>query len=512
MISYTSVIICFLPLCLMDLSEAQASDKGSLLAPAGASDSQKTIRKLSTELQSTEHLQNNTERAFNVIYVEIAHDRTYLKVQKILREQGYTVITKGNSHLLETTIPALAVLSKVEVQDDYYKLKALNPNIRVLLIDVYGDTDSNLREMGADFILSLNFEKGDLVDLMNDIKRDIVNSTIWYKKMENLPESSRYRIIDSAELSKYVKINSDSFSPPKHFVKDNFNGIYYAVKYPYKLNYWQKRLSSKWEEKNEFMRDYVAYKLLRILLCNVCYVMLPSSEESALLAKYIEGITGNEVEPSGIHLVKLSNSYSLQDEEVIQKDFKKAFTRNLIGAIVTRKWDFHAGNSSYISGSKIGMMFDNEQSFNGYFIDMNMFVSNFVNNYFGGIYEGININNILKHIDMNELRKTVSNFVQLDLAAIFRQIQSELNPKYDQQLKELYNFMFARQTHCVNDIELFFTKLFDWNKNKGLIESQSKIVPMYTLEELIAEVRNGSVVTKKNTLPTTVSRSYHTSQ
>ena len=87
---------------------------------------------------------------------------------------------------------------------------------------------------------------------------------------------------------------------------------------------------------------------------NVCDIVLPKRAQARALAAYIGALEDD------IYLVRVSGDYKLADREVRQKEYKRAFTRNLVLSILIRKYDFYAANYRPVADAKTAMMFDND--------------------------------------------------------------------------------------------------------------------------------------------------------
>lgn len=153
-----------------------------------------------------------------------------------------------------------------------------------------------------------------------------------------------------------------------------------------------------WPTKNNSARENAAFALGRFMDANVCDIILPEKEQAKALAFYIGAL------PEDIYLVRVANDYKLSDEQVRQKTFKQAFTRNLVMAVLIRKYDYHGSNYSPISDSQVTMMFDNDQSFHKDFINIKIFTPNLMRNFFPSFrYKTINAGQLLDFISTEEL-------------------------------------------------------------------------------------------------------------
>ncbi|PIQ82742.1 MAG: hypothetical protein COV76_01890 [Candidatus Omnitrophica bacterium CG11_big_fil_rev_8_21_14_0_20_64_10] len=115
-----------------------------------------------------------------------------------------------------------------------------------------------------------------------------------------------------------------------------------------------------WRDKNSRAREYAAFRILRALQVNVADVVLPDQSDWPALER-AAGVSAAADQP---YLVRLTQSYRLNDPEVLRKDFRSAFSRALVGALFIRKWDFAAHNFGELADAPGPMMmFNNDLAF-----------------------------------------------------------------------------------------------------------------------------------------------------
>ena len=222
-----------------------------------------------------------------------------------------------------------------------------------------------------------------------------------------------------------------------------------------------------WRTKNNPVREYLAFKLARALGANVCDVVIPDPEERKIFTDFL-GSDAN-ASPDGVYLVRAAQDYQLADEQVKQKDSKRAFTRNFVAALAMRKYDFHYSNLAPLpDAEKVFMMFDGDQCFHLRAIDFSVFLRKFILNYFqwGGHFDGrINPNDLLKFIDPAELRAAIDEFKALDLNRLKGEVEEELRAKSlpTSQLSQIdayFTLLEYWQRYIGEDALMFFDKLY----------------------------------------------------
>lgn len=120
---------------------------------------------------------------------------------------------------------------------------------------------------------------------------------------------------------------------------------------------------SPWPTKNNPIRAYTIFRILRALGCNVCDVEIPYPAER----QWISDLTGADAEK--LYVVDLSTNYSVGDPEVLQGNPHKELTRRILASFFVRFWDPHVNNTGplrqdgfHAQADMPTMMFDAEES------------------------------------------------------------------------------------------------------------------------------------------------------
>ncbi|MBI3317961.1 MAG: hypothetical protein HYZ90_02275, partial [Candidatus Omnitrophica bacterium] len=215
-------------------------------------------------------------------------------------------------------------------------------------------------------------------------------------------------------------------------------------------------LLSLWPTKNDPARQYLGFRLARVLRANVPDVVFPSKSERKVFSDYLGLPSGSE-----IYLERVTTDYKLKDEEVLQKDSRRAFTCSLVVAIFMRKFDFHDHNLGPLGDSDIPMMFDHDEAFQSEYVNMEDFTIAFVRNHFprDSVNAGwINPNRLLERIDREELSRSAEAVEALDLSGFFEQLNRDLpeDLDLDARIVPLIEYLKLRQRSIRQDLISFF--------------------------------------------------------
>ncbi|GEM_PF-6374666 len=153
-------------------------------------------------------------------------------------------------------------------------------------------------------------------------------------------------------------------------------------------------------------REFLAARLIRALRGNAVDVVIPPPDERGIFADYLG------TQPEALYLSRLSFSYQPGDPEVIQRDPLKAFTRNLVIAVLLRKIDFHDGNLGPLADDgALLMAYDMDMILHSLVSDIRFYAPSFSSNYFQlhheenqAVFGGLAV-----RIDLEELSRAVSD-------------------------------------------------------------------------------------------------------
>ena len=260
---------------------------------------------------------------------------------------------------------------------------------------------------------------------------------------------------------------------------------------------------SVWPTVDNPIREYVAFRVLRELGCDVCDVEIPSPKEMNLLDQWLGGRPGRH------YLVELSTDYSLSDPKVQQKDHRREETTRIMAALLLRDWDPHSGNEGPLSDSQdVQMMFDAEQAFHDSMSDLGVFSWRFALNYFEPTTflrsshastqqedpQEVRINSLAlaEQIDMEALKSFVRTVDGLDLDALEREIRLELVQRYWKEggtevglkLEPIFRNLKRWKADYLSDARRFFRGFFQEGFSSSVGERVTVVVNPDLSEQL----------------------------
>lgn len=226
-----------------------------------------------------------------------------------------------------------------------------------------------------------------------------------------LAEESRYEAVSLDEVPRFRdRLGDTAPQYARRLVRDNqAPGIIYLIKneIPAEQTTLGGTRGKGWypfPTKNYAWREYFGARLARELGANAADLVIPDLKERETLARYAG------VEPEGLYLAQLTLSYRSDSPEVVQTDFRKSFTRNLVIAVLLRKLDFHDGNlGSLADVESLLMSFDTDLILLEEMADMLRYAPNFIGNYFQLHHRGnrVVLKQLFDRIDPEELRQAV---------------------------------------------------------------------------------------------------------
>jgi hypothetical protein len=373
----------------------------------------------------------------------------------------FNVLADFDEQKLIQEKPAIAILNPESAKELAPMLRTLNPDIRIVIVSGYLFTDAEISSMGGDYYLQKNYSVLEFVEFLKFLKQEIALNNKQDKPHNHLklPEWSEYAvepIEGHAQLKTQLQSRLLEYQP--RLLKRKKDEALFFLKTRHQPGE-IKQLDYVWPTKNELSRENAAFALGRFMDANVCDIVLPEKEQVKALASYIGAL------PEDIYLVRVANDYKLSDEQVRQKTFKKAFTRNLVLAVLIRKYDFHAANHSPISDSRVPMMFDNDQSFHKDLINMNIFTTAFMENFFPNFrYKSINPRQLLDFISIEELADAV-DFCEnkLDIGKVLDELAETDSYHHVESFVHL-EYAEARAKTLRADMLEFFQGIFSFNQ------------------------------------------------
>ncbi|MFH1061393.1 MAG: hypothetical protein V1747_00700 [Candidatus Omnitrophota bacterium] len=413
-----------------------------------------------------------------------------------LKQLGYkiNVLEDFDQQELRKEKPPIAILNPESAKELGPMLRTLNPNIRIVIVSSYLFSDAEISSMGGDYYLQKNYSVLEFAKFLKFLKQEIALNRKQNKNHSHLelPEWSAYSV-DSMDNHPQLQaqLGEKALEYQRRLLKRKTDGALFFIKTRYQPRQ-PNQLDFIWQTKNEASRENAAFALGRFMDANVCDIILPEKEQAKALASYIGAL------PEDIYLVRAANDYKLSDEQVRQKTFKKAFTRNLVLAILIRKYDFHAANHSPISDAQVAMMFDNDQSFHKDLININMFTLAFMENFFPTFrYKSINARQLLDFISVEELVAAV-DFCENKLAIgkvldemAYRQVESFIHIEYAE----------ARAKTLRADMLEFFQEILGFNQvfKKGTPEYEQLSQEITYIREALSQEK-GNLKAKNNQL------------
>lgn len=195
----------------------------------------------------------------------------------------------------------------------------------------------------------------------------------------------------------------------------------------------KEKLKYAWNDKNDPVREYVAFRLGRAWNVNVADIVIPSDDQRRILAGYYG------VLPENVYFSRLSDGYRLEDPEVRKKEETASYTRMLLFALRIRMYDFHRGNQSLIQGSEsVRMLHDMDQAFSPQFNEQNKFLDSLIFNMFSaqakdsdGVWHPSSPDPILALISLDELRAA---FAQMNDPRWLNELQRQITQEVEDRL------------------------------------------------------------------------------
>jgi len=426
------------------------------------------------------------------IYFEGESHTMDLILKRCLENTPYELLEKSDWPDIDTKNPGIAILGTDVAKNKIRALKALFPGIKIIIVAGVLLSDEDIEDMGADYCVMQYYDKETLTGAVEQAVADSSMPPPRAIYPEVTGGSFPYQPVSlrNAPLIRESMGLVRSYEYYHRLVR-NGKGEYFLIKSASKLDYWQKK-AFMYSIKNDPVREYVAFRIARALGANVCDVIIPSLEEKAALAQY----TG--LRPEDIYLVRVSTSYNLNDPEVLNTDWNKAFTRNFVTAVLMRKIDFHDGNHRPIADSDIPMMFDNDQVFSPEMSSMSDFIKHFTANFFKGLGRGRGsgeVNLLLKRIDLDELTLAVRECAGTDLDTLEAELRAEL-PDYEEMIGRYFDYVKASQVTLVHDIE-FLLSFYIKYPNTAFMQSTQN--PCISLTELWAALELDPVTLEPKT-------------
>lgn len=417
-----------------------------------------------------------------------------------LKQLGYkiNVLENFDQQKLLNEKPPIAILNPESAKELGPMLRTMNPDIRIVIVSGYLFTDTEISSMGGDYYLQKGYSVSEFVKFIKFLKQEI---TFDHKQNKNhkhleLPEWSEYTVESIEEYAELKnQLEGKLLEYQSRLLKRKQDGALFFLKTRYQPRELD-QVDYIWPTKNEASRENAAFALGRFIDANVCDIILPEKEQAEALAAYIGAL------PEDIYLVRIGNDYKLEDPEVRQKTFKKAFTRNLVLAVLIRKYDFHTANHSPISDAQVAMMFDNDQSFHNDLINMKTFIPAFMENFFPLFrYNNINARQLLDFISVEELVDAV-NFCEnkLDISKVLAEMSNFDNYRKVQASIHLEYAEVRAKTLRADILELF-KEIFAHNQmfKKGTLEYEQLSKEITQIKQALSP-DSGKIKTGNNQL------------
>jgi len=408
-----------------------------------------------------------------------------LFLKSSLTRTGLTVVADSVDEKLP---PAVAILrlSSPSTKNNIRKLKALNPNVKIILITggTAFFTEEQLHTMGADKLLYMPFASNtELADVVHEYIRSAqaipeAQTPVSVRQMD--PASIFQPITEKDEVlieQLFGKLEAWQFDDlRRRLLRDTQTGNIYLVKYESELN----PLEAKrfmWSTKDDLERQLLMTELFRRLDGNAVDTLVPDDAERWRIAQYLDL---SPQQASTLHLVSLASNYKLSDKAVKQNDFNRAMTRHLVLAVLTRWYDYHTGNHGPLADARIPMTFDHEQAFHPSLAGIDDFTRRFIPNYFGNI----SLEQMLSMLDLNELTRSVEAVRSFDLQTFKTDFERKYAGGFSRE--RFYESYFKSLVHWQHsfdtDIKRFFEILFS-SQLKSFMPSQITR-PLPTLEQI----------------------------
>ncbi len=355
--------------------------------------------------------------------------------------------------------PSVAILNPDAAKELGPMLRTLNPHIKIVITSGYLLSSGEIASMGGDYYLPKPYSVDEFIELIKNIRLDVLFDFSPNNSQFKLPEWSEYAVesIDNhSELKEQLRDRALEYQ--RRLVRRKSDGALFFLKTRFQPDLLQ-QVDFIWPRKNDPIREYAAFNVGRSIDANVCDIVLPEPAQAKALASYIGAL------PKDIYLVRVSGDYKLSDQEVRQKEYKKAFTRNLVLSILIRKYDFHNANYYPIADAQVPMMFDNDQSFHNDLIDMNTFTVGFMENFFASFRYGyINAARLLDQISVKELIAAV-NFCENEFN-IDRVLETMSDYDTHRHIRAFMYLEYAEQRAKTlrADILVFFRKIMDFKQ------------------------------------------------
>ena len=173
-----------------------------------------------------------------------------------------------------------------------------------------------------------------------------------------LPEDSPYRAVLITDVPQFFAslTETEKHEFQNRLLVEKKSGLHYLVKWRVFSN------QLLWPDANSPAREYLSFKLARILGVDVADVVIPELKDRRQLAKFY-----NLQNPDNLYLVRLTEDYSADNPEdraaMPQLLPDLAVTDQLGVAVLFRTYDFRKENLGPVQGSRVRVMFDEEQSF-----------------------------------------------------------------------------------------------------------------------------------------------------
>ncbi len=249
-----------------------------------------------------------------------------------------------------------------------------------------------------------------------------------------------------------------------------------------------------WSDKNDPVREYTAFRLGRAWNVNVADIVIPPADQREVLAKHYG------VPPEGVYFSQLGLGYSLNDDEVRQKEEQAAYTRMLLFALRIHMYGFHRGNQSFLRDSEsVRILHDIDQALSPVFNEQARFLDSLIFNMFStnvggaGAWSPSSPDPILALISLDELRAA---FAQMndsrELAELERQITREveerLGSKAAARVAPLFESLNRWQGSYRDLVREFFERVYRHAQNPAVSLEQVKQAIAAGAEESVEQV------------------------
>ncbi len=356
--------------------------------------------------------------------------------------------------------PPIAILNPETAKELGSMFRTLNPKIKIVITSGYLLSDGEVASMGGDYYLHKPYNVDAFIELIKKITQDISSDSEPNNRQFELPEWLEYTnesLENHLELKE--QLSDRVLEYQRRLIRRKKDGALFFLKTRFQPDE-IKQLDFVWPKKNDPIRDFTAFKVGRAIDANVCDIVLPEPAQAKALASYIGAL------PDDIYLVRVSTDYKLADQEVRQKGYKKAFTRNLVLSILIRKYDFYQANHRPIADAQVPMMFDNDQSFHKDLINMDTFTTAFMENFFPTFrYNVVDVMQLLDQISVKELIAAVSFCEnEFNIDHVLETIPDDDTQRYVQSFIHL-EYVEQRAKTLRADILTFFRKIMDFNQD-----------------------------------------------